>query len=141
MLPDPAGDLRGNFRIHVMHPDGTGDATLLAQDTTISDLSWSPDGGSIAYGSRNGTTGMIGIVDVASKRTRWLPFTANGSSPVWTAQGLYFLAADNSIHAASPDGSNARKIPHSEQSNAGESRGPTGKSPTSPMISAAISSS
>jgi hypothetical protein len=101
----------GKFAIHVMHPDGSGDATLLAQDTTISDLSWSPDGRSIAYGSRNGTTGMIGVINAASKQTHWLPFTANGSSPVWTANGLYFLAGDSSIHIASIDGSNARKIP------------------------------
>ncbi|HTA40050.1 MAG TPA: hypothetical protein VK760_13285, partial [Candidatus Acidoferrales bacterium] len=102
----------GKFAIHVMHPDGSGDAPLLAQDATISDLTWSPDGGSIAYGSRNGTTGMIGVIDVASKQTHWLPFTANGSSPVWTREGLYFLAADTSIQFASLDGGNARKIAH-----------------------------
>ncbi len=101
----------GKFAIHVMHPNGTSDATLLSQDTTISDLSWSPDGRSIAYGSRNGTTGMIGVIDVASRQTHWLAFTANGNSPVWTANDLYFLAGDNSIHTASLDGSNARKIP------------------------------
>jgi hypothetical protein len=54
---------------------------------------------------------MIGVIDVASKQTRWLPFSANGSSPVWTADGLYFESSDNSIHFASLDGSGAHKVP------------------------------
>jgi hypothetical protein len=110
-VADPA-ETSGKFAIHAMHPDGSGDTTLLAQDATISDLSWSPDGKFIAYGSRNGITGMIGIVFVNTKTKRWLPFTANGSSPVWTARGLYFLGADNSIHIAGTDGSNPRTFPH-----------------------------
>jgi WD40-like Beta Propeller Repeat len=118
---DPAGT-SGQFAIHVIHPDGTADATLLSQDTTISDLSWSPDGRSIAYASRNGTTGMVGVIDVASKQTHWLPFTANGSSPVWTSEAMYFLAADNAIHAASIDGGNARKIPHASNQTPAVSR-------------------
>jgi len=115
----------GKFAIHVVRADGSGDTTLLSQDTTISDVSWSPDGRSIAYGSRNGTTGMIGVIDVASRQTRWLPFTANGSNPAWTRSALYFLAGDGSIRAASIDGSNPRTLPR--KSDATPSFSPDGK--------------
>ena len=100
----------GDFRIRLISPDGRQSRDLLAQTTTISELSWSPDGNSIAYGSRNGTTGMIGVVDVATGKTHWLPFTANGSTPVWTKDGLVFAAGDGSIRVGSLDGKDSRTL-------------------------------
>jgi WD40-like Beta Propeller Repeat len=101
----------GAFEIHVVSADGKSDSTLLSGDTTINDVTWSPDGRSIAYGSRNGTTGMAGVLDVASKQTRWLPFTANAGTLVWTTSGLAFIGGDGFVRVAAIDGSNLRKIP------------------------------
>jgi hypothetical protein len=100
----------GNFAIDLVSPDGKRANEVLSQVTTINELAWSPDGRSIAYGSRNGTTGMIGVVDVASKQTHWLPFTANAGSPAWTASGFDYLTNDGAIRAAALDGSNAHTI-------------------------------
>lgn len=100
----------GDFRIRLISPDGRESRDLLAQTATISELSWSPDGRSIAYGSRNGTTGMVGVVDVATGKTHWLPFTANGTTPVWTKDGLVFTAADGSIRIGSLDGTDSRAL-------------------------------
>lgn len=100
----------GNFRIRLMSSDGRDSRDVLAQTTTISELSWSPDGRSIAYGSRNGTTAMIGVVDVASGATHWLPFTANGNTPVWMKRGLVYAAGDGSIHLSSLDGKDSRTL-------------------------------
>ncbi|HEY1975938.1 MAG TPA: hypothetical protein VGG89_05320 [Candidatus Baltobacteraceae bacterium] len=100
----------GDFDIRLISPDGRNARDVLAQTTTISQLSWSPDGRSIAYGSRNGTIGMIAVVDVASGSTHWLPFTANGSTPVWTKHGIVFASGDGSIRIGSPDGKDSRSI-------------------------------
>lgn len=100
----------GNFRIRLVSPDGRDARDVLAQTTTISQLSWSPDGKFIAYGSRNGTTGMIGVVDVATGATHWLPFTAGGNTPIWTNGGLVFAAADGSIRIGSLDGKTSHAL-------------------------------
>src|SRR6185312_13102264 len=100
----------GNFRIRLVSPDGRHARDVLAQTTTISQLSWSPDGKSIAYGSRNGTTGMIGVVDVATGATHWLPSTANGGTPIWTKDGLVFASAGGAIRIGSLDGKSVRTL-------------------------------
>lgn len=100
----------GDFRIRLVSPDGRNSRDLLAQTTTISQLSWSPDGREIAYGSRDGTTAMIGVVDVATGAKHWLPFTANGNTPVWTKDGLVYAAGNGAIRIASVDGKNSRTL-------------------------------
>ncbi|HEY2475591.1 MAG TPA: hypothetical protein VGI19_12445 [Candidatus Cybelea sp.] len=101
----------GKFGIVVVSADGKSSNAVLTQSVTINELAWSPDGRSIAYGSRNGTTAMIGVVNVASKQTRWLPFTANAGSPVWTPNGLFFATNDGgAIRNAALDGGNARTV-------------------------------
>jgi Tol biopolymer transport system component len=100
----------GNFAIMLVSPDGTSQQSLLSQQATTQDPVWSPDGTSIAYASRNGITGMIGVLDVKTKAARWLPFTANSSSPAWTSAGLYYLNNDGSLHVSQIDGSNQRTV-------------------------------
>lgn len=100
----------GNFAIRLVSPDGKAQQPLLSEQTTIQDPVWSPDGSSIAYASRNGATGMIGVLDVRTKATRWLPFTANSSSPAWTAAGLYYLNNDGSLRVSAIDGSHERTV-------------------------------
>jgi hypothetical protein len=100
----------GKFGIDLVGADGKRTSTVLSQGVTISDLSWSPDGRSIAYGSRNGLTAMIGVVDVTSKQTRWLPSTANGGSPAWAQTGLVFAANNGAIRRVAINGSNARTL-------------------------------
>ncbi len=105
----PAGT-SGSFGVLLVSPDGKSQRSLLAQQTTVQDPVWSPDGSSIAYASRNGITGMIGVLDVRTKTTRWLPFTANASSPAWTSAGLYYVNNDGSLRVSAIDGSNARTV-------------------------------
>jgi hypothetical protein len=100
----------GNFMIATVSPDGKTTRTVLAQQTTVQDPVWSPDGTSIAYASRNGITGMIGVVSVGSGTTQWLPFTANSSAPVWTRSGLYYLNNDSSLRRSTADGRDPRTI-------------------------------
>lgn len=100
----------GNFEIRIVSPNGNVTKTLLSQQATTVDPVWSPDARSIAYASRNGVTGMIGVVDVATKSTRWLPFTANASTPAWTTSGLYYLTSDGSLRESAIDGSKTRTV-------------------------------
>jgi hypothetical protein len=100
----------GKFGIKLVSADGKHTSAVLTQGVTISELSWSPDGRSIAYGSRNSLTAMIGVVDVTSKRTRWLPATANGMSPAWAQAGLVFAGNDGAIRRVAIDGSKARTL-------------------------------
>jgi hypothetical protein len=100
----------GNFEIRIVSPESKVTQSLLAQQATITDPVWSPDGGSIAYASRNGITGMIAVLDVATKSTRWLTFTANAATPEWTAKGLYYSNNDGSLRESAIDGSNAHVV-------------------------------
>lgn len=53
---------------------------------------------------------MIGVLDVKTRAMRWLPFTANSSSPAWTGAGLYYLTNGGALRESAIDGSNARTI-------------------------------
>jgi Tol biopolymer transport system component len=100
----------GDFEIVVMRPDGSQSKPLLRQTTSIDSLVWSPDGSSLAYGSRNGTVAMIAELDVKTGATRWLPFTANGDSPSWTTSGFAYATNDGAIHVSEVDGTRARVV-------------------------------
>ncbi len=78
----PAGT-SGNFSLHLVRPDGTGDWTLVDGTTTVGSPSWSPDGTQIAYGSRNGIDDEIAVVGVAGGAPRWLAFTKGANRPAW----------------------------------------------------------
>jgi hypothetical protein len=108
----------GDFKIRLISADGRNARDVVSQTTTISELSWSPDSSAIAYGSRNATTAMIGVVDVATGNTHWLPFTANAGTPIWShAELIYARNDDGSIRETSIDGDRTRTlVPHSEGS-------------------------
>ena len=100
----------GNFSLHVIHPDGTGDRTLVDGVTSVATPAWSSDGSEIAYASRNGVTDMLAVVNVASGTSRWLTFTSGGALPAWSGRRLYFTIADGTLESANLDGSDRRTI-------------------------------
>jgi hypothetical protein len=53
---------------------------------------------------------MIGVVDVATGKMHWLPFTANGNTPSWSRDGIAYASNDGTIRISSPDGRTTRTI-------------------------------
>jgi dipeptidyl aminopeptidase/acylaminoacyl peptidase len=53
-----------------------------------SELRFSPDGSKLAFTSRRGNHGFIGVYDVATKALRWMaPSVDSDSSPAWSPDG------------------------------------------------------
>ena len=100
----PAGT-SGNFSLHVVRPDGTGDRTLVDGTTTVGSPSWSPDGTQIAYGSRNGIDDEIAVVAAAGGTPHWLAFTKGANRPAWGPGRIAFEGDDATIRTAALDGS------------------------------------
>jgi hypothetical protein len=105
----PAGTA-GNFQLDVVDAGGGARRTLVDQVTTLETPAWSPDGKQIVFASRNGTTPMLAVVDIASARQHWLTFTHGASAPVWTKNGLIYAGDDGALHAVALDGTGARTV-------------------------------
>jgi len=105
----PAGT-SGNNSLHIIHPDGTGDRTIVDGVTRLSTPAWSPDGSHIVYGSRNGQSDMLAIADVASGATHWLTFSKDAELPAWFGARLFFTASGGSLVSTNVDGSDPRQI-------------------------------
>lgn len=54
----------------------------------VGSLRWSPDGSRLAFVSNRGTHAFVGVLDVASRRIRWVdPSVDRDSNPVWSPDG------------------------------------------------------
>jgi WD40 repeat protein len=109
--------------IEVMRADGTDLRELVPQGQVRShagsQLSWSPDGNAIAFGSQDG---RLFVVDVTSARVSPIPLPASlgtsfASGPSWSPDGSrvafsLFIDADSStdLYTMSPDGSDLERI-------------------------------
>jgi hypothetical protein len=100
----------GNFQIHIVRSDGSGDRTLVDGVTTVQFPTWSPDGRTIAYASRNGLTEMLAKVDLATGKTGWLTYTPGALSPTWGQAGIAYVTGDGTLELASPGTGTVKKI-------------------------------
>jgi dipeptidyl aminopeptidase/acylaminoacyl peptidase len=68
-------------------PEAKPEALFFARGRT-SDLSWSPDGASLAFVSNRGGYSLLGLYSTANAPIKWLaPTTDRVSTPVWSPDG------------------------------------------------------
>jgi len=54
----------------------------------LGSLRWSPDGSRLAFVSNRGTHAFVGVLDMGSRRIRWVdPSVDRDSNPVWSPEG------------------------------------------------------
>ncbi len=88
----PGGDVVALVRrgqIWTAPLDGSAAAKqLLTIRGSAGDLAWSPDGARLAFASRRGDHGFVGVYDLAAKRVRYMaPSTDHDRAPVWSPDG------------------------------------------------------
>ena len=90
-VPSPAGEWIAYLKDHqlyLMKPSGENPTEAAAQLGSVDDVSWSPDGTSIAFVSERGNHNIIGIYRVAEKSIEYPdPSVDRDASPVWSPAG------------------------------------------------------
>jgi dipeptidyl aminopeptidase/acylaminoacyl peptidase len=90
-VPSPNGDWIAFIKtgqLQLMKSDGTGVVQAAAQLGSVEELSWSPDGASIAFVSDRRDHRLIGVYDVAGKSIEYLdPSVDRDGWPVWSPSG------------------------------------------------------
>ena len=82
---DPAGEQgQAHKDLYVMNPDGSGQR-LLARETGLGDMAWSPDGREIAFGRGSSEDPGLHVVKVDGSGERLL--TRNGYGFDWAPDG------------------------------------------------------
>jgi dipeptidyl aminopeptidase/acylaminoacyl peptidase len=68
--------------------DGSGARRLFFDRGKVSDLTWSPDGSRLAFASRRGDHGFVGVYASETQPITWLaPSTGIDETPVWSPDG------------------------------------------------------
>ncbi len=102
--------------IFVMQPDAPGQSINLATQLThyaengsISEVVWSPDGTKIAYEREQGAFRQIFVVAADGSTLTPLPIAAPGEHPTWAPDGgkIAFYNGSEQVYTTNADGSNA----------------------------------
>ena len=106
----PAGS-SGNFAIVVVNRDGLGARKIVDGSTTVQNPSWSADGRSIVFQSRNGLHQELAVVAASGGPIRWLASTIDGAEPFWSRNGtIVFDKDDGTLLATYAAGTSAMPI-------------------------------
>jgi hypothetical protein len=106
----PAGT-SGNFEIVTVKRDGSNARAIVDGTTTVQNPSWSPDGRSILFESRNGLHEQLAIVPAGGGAIRWLSATIDGAEPNWSRSGsIVFDKNDGSLLLTDASGTNAAPL-------------------------------
>jgi TolB protein len=102
--------------IFVMTPDAPGQSINLATQLThyaengsISNLAWSPDGTKLAYERTQSAYSQIFVVAADGSTLTPLPIAAPGEHPTWSPDGgkIAFYNGSEQVYTTNADGSNA----------------------------------
>lgn len=118
----------GTVRLTSLEEDAEPEELLQARGS-LGSLRWSPDGSRLAFVSNRGTHAFVGVLELESRRIRWMdPSVDQDSNPVWSPEGdrLAFIripastsltlfkpvreAYPWSIHVADPETGEAQRI-------------------------------
>lgn len=106
----PAG-ASGNFAIVTVNRDGTNGRKIIDGATTVQNPSWSPDGKTILFQSRNGFHQQLAVISSNGGTARWLPATGDGAEPFWSHTGrIVFDKSDGSLWLTDASGANAAPL-------------------------------
>ncbi len=102
--------------IFVMRPDAPGESVNLATQLThyaengsISELAWSPDGTKLAYEREQSAYRQIFVVAADGSTLTPLPIASPGEHPTWAPDGgkIAFSKGSEQVYTTNADGSNA----------------------------------
>lgn len=101
----------GNFSIVTIGRDARSRRTIVDGTTTVQNPSWSPDGKSIVFQSRNGLHQQLAVVPSTGGAPRWLRATVDGNEPFWSRSGaIVFDKNDGTLLVTDAAGINAKTL-------------------------------
>jgi Tol biopolymer transport system component len=113
----------GDYELNVVPAAGGAVRTLIDQTTMINGPAWSPDGKTIAFGSRHESKDWIGTVPAAGGDITWLVAGYNGGWPAYSPDGQTIAFAldagsgNASIYTMDVAGTRARRLSPLSDSN------------------------
>ena len=115
-------DTPGPWSLTVVEQDGGG-RRVLAEGITLrvreeslnqpSSISWSPDGGRMAYAADTPSGSAIFVADLAGGATPITDPSLKGVDPAWSPDGstiLFVSEASTTLHVVAPDGSKEHEL-------------------------------
>ena len=101
----------------VADPDGSNEVVVEQAVKGVSNLSWSPDGRSLAYSRATSRISFdrswVVDVDGSGRRVDLGSFSDGSWGPTWSPDGQHLaLAAEQSLFVVDRDGANRRKLTH-----------------------------
>ena len=90
-----------NFDIYLISAEGGNPESVISEEHSVTDVSWSADGQSLVFGGvdREGAGKGVRVFDLATRQISTLPDSAGKFSPRWSPDGRYIVA----MPLSSPD--------------------------------------